>query len=122
MGSLVESRYHPSDFSFLPQFRPTKPYDTYWGGYRGESRFYCPRRKVKFFEMTIAATRVIKENFTSILGQFNSTMTSPVCLRADVEGSAQVLCPETNGARHCAIAIHLYILPRAYYMSLCVPG
>ena len=74
-------------------------------------------------ELSIA-TQVIKENFTSALGQYKITMSSPVCLRAEDKGSAatQVLCPEANGARHCVLAIHLYVSPYAYYMLLCVPG
>ena len=48
-------------------------------------------------------------NFTSVRGQYKSTMSSPVGLRVEDEGNTmtRVLCPEANRARHCALAIHL---------------
>ena len=54
-----------------------------------------------------AVTQVIKEIFTSVLGQYKSTMTSPFA--------------SGQRTRHCALANHLYLRPHAYYM-LCVPG
>ena len=66
----------------------------------------------------VAGTRVIEENFTSVQRQYKSTMLSPICLRA----ATRVLCPEVNGARHCALAVHRAVLPREDHMSLCIPS
>ena len=57
-----------------------------------------------------------------VRGQCKSTMLSQVCLRAEDEGSAatRVLCPEANGAKHCALAIHLVCPPPCVlYVVVC---
>ena len=68
---------------------------------------------------THGADREVNRAFI-VRGQYKSSMLNPVCLRQEDEGSAatQVLCPEANGVRHYALAIHLYVRPHAYYMNL----
>ena len=53
-----------------------------------------------------------------------STMLSPVCLRAENEGSkaTQVLCPEANRMIHRVLVVHRAVRPHEGHMSLCIPS